>query len=463
MRSIRGKLWLGMMALVTTILLALWLLQIVFLESFYANMRIADIKRQLTTIGEMSGQGSRSDVEFELDRLASVQNLTIEWLDEQGRSLHLSSGDQGWHMPMMRHVTRSLYEGALSGQAVQLTAAHPRFGSEYTLLGLPLPEGRGAFIVTVPMAAVAETATILKRQLGYVTVLLLALTAALSLWLARGFSLPILQMRRAAASMAKGDFSARVEYTGQDEIGALAASINHLGERLAKIEQLRRDLVANVSHDLRTPLSVIRGYAETIRDISGDDRSRREAELQVIIEETERLTNLVDHNLQLALLQSGNAEVNRRAFSVADLLQDLADKYAVIAQQQGIGLQVQAHGDLAAMADEAKIAQVIQNLLQNSLQHTGSGGSIALKAAAEGDKVRVSVSDTGSGISPSDLPHIWEKYYQGQASDGRASDGSGLGLAIVKGILDAHQAEHHIDSQEGIGTTVWFDLDRYRG
>ncbi len=462
MTSIRGKLWLGMMALVAVILLALWLLQIVFLQTFYADMRISNIEQQLDAIGQTTQQGNLQEVRFALDRLASIQNLTIEWLDSQGRLVYASSGEQVGHMPMMMGMARGLYERALSGQQVQLTASHPRFGSEYILLGLPLEGGGGALIATVPMAAVAETVTILKRQLVYVSVLLLALTAALSYWLARGFARPIKQMRWAAGAMAEGDFSARVEHDSQDEIGMLARSINHLGERLAKIEQLRRDLVANVSHDLRTPLSVIRGYAETIRDISGDDRGRRDEDLQTIIEETERLTELVDHNLQLALLQSGNAEINSRDFSIGELLQDIVGKYSVMAQQQGINLQVRASFDLIALADEAKIAQVVQNLLQNSLQHTEPGGSITLKAVKSDGKVRVSVADTGSGISPADLEHVWDKYYQARSSEERAFGGSGLGLAIVKGILDAHGSAYHIDSQLGFGTVVWFDLEQYQ-
>lgn len=464
MGSIRNKLWLSMMAVVAIMLVLLWLLQIVFLESFYTNMRLNDIKQKMLAIAAVAAIDEQQKAIDELERLALTQNLTVEWIDAEGRSLYRSSADSVGQMPMMRMHWSQLYQRLLAGEQVGLTLSHNRFGTEYRLMGVPVLSAKGAvkgaIVTTVPMAAVAETATILKRQLLYITAILLLVTGAISLWLARSLAQPILHIRQVAVTMASGDFSARAEYDGSDEIGMLAQAINYLGEQLARIEQLRRDLVANVSHDLRTPLSVIRGYAETIRDITGDQPEQRQEQLAVIIDETERLAHLVNDTLQLTLLQSGNVDLKLEALSVRELLEDVSKGFSFIAAQAGIKLVLEGDLDVMVAADAAKLAQVMHNLLQNSMQHTGAGGQIKVQVAATRQRVRIAVADTGSGIAATDLPYVWDKYYKGKPANPAEQRGTGLGLAIVKGILDAHAANYDVQSQLGRGTTIWFELKR---
>lgn len=464
MKSIRGKLWLSMMGLVGAIILLLWLLQIVFLENFYAQMRLRDVRSQLQSAAQLLQQSDPSAAANELDRLASTQNLTIEWLDADGHTVWISTPDASGQMPMMWNMLRGqLAEAALGGESVQTTIAHPRFDAEYSVLGMPLltSAGRagGALLASWPLAAVAETAAILKRQLVYVTGILLVVTSLLSFGLARGLTRPILSIRQVSEAIAAGDFSVRTAYRSDDEVGDLAVTINHLGEQLGKIEQLRRDLVAGVSHELRTPLAVIRGYAETIRDISGDQPEQRAEQVAIIIDETERLTSLINDNLQLALLQSGNAELQLQTFSLTDLLQETVDRYTVIANQRAISICLAAPEQITITADPAKLEQVVRNLLQNSLQHTPAGGRVNLELQPQGQLVRVVVQDNGSGIAPEELPFVWDKYYRGTAS-GLQPRGTGIGMAIVKAILEAHQAEFGIESALGVGTRVWFELKR---
>ncbi|HBK85270.1 MAG TPA: hypothetical protein DDZ53_04475 [Firmicutes bacterium] len=462
MRSIRGKLWLGMMTLVGVVLALLWLLQIVFLEDFYTNLRISDVKRRVNSIAQVE-EGNAQSIIDELDRLAYTHGLTLEWVDATGQSVYLSAADSARQIPQLRNVAwRELYQRVLSGNSVEMSFVHHRFGNKYTVIGVPVygatGDLAGGIIATVPMAAVSETADILKRQLGYITVALLVVTGLLSLWLSRSFTKPVLHIRQVAVAMANGDFSARASVKSADEIGMLANAINYLGEQLAKIEQLRRDLVANVSHELRTPLSVIRGYAETIRDITGDEPEQREVQLEIIIEETERLADMVNDTLQLALLQSGNVHLDLREVVVSELLEDAVKQYEIMAEQSNIGLTLEGALEVIVIADEAKIVQVMHNLLQNSLHYTGATGQIAVRANVIGQSVRISVSDTGLGIAESDLPHVWDKYYKGKRAGSNEHVGTGLGLAIVKGILEAHNAKYGVDSQLGEGTTVWFEL-----
>lgn len=464
MRSIRGKLWLGMMTLVGIVLVLLWLLQIVFLESFYTNLRIADVKRKIDAISQLKA-GNTQSIADELDRLAYTQGVILEWVDTSGQSIYLSAADSAHQIPQMRNVAwREFYQQILSGKSVERSFVHHRFGNKYTIIGTPVYSAQGdlagGIIATVPMAAVTETADILRRQLAYITVVLLIVTGLLSLGLSRSFTKPVLHIRQVAVAMANGDFSARAVVNSVDEIGMLANAINYLGEQLAKIEQLRRDLVANVSHELRTPLSVIRGYAETIRDITGDEPGQRAVQLEIIIEETERLADMVNDTLQLALLQSGNANLDLREVAVRELLEDVVKQYSIMAEQNNICLTLEGDLEAIVIADEAKIVQVMHNLLQNSLHYTEANGRIAVRADVIGQIVHISVSDTGLGITEADLPYVWDKYYKGKRAGTNEHVGTGLGLAIVKGILEAHNAEYGVGSQLGEGTTVWFELRR---
>jgi len=261
--------------------------------------------------------------------------------------------------------------------------------------------------------------------------------------------------------MASGDFSARINTKKQDEIGKLAQTINHLGQQLSKIEQLRKDLIANVSHELRTPLSLIRGYAETIRDVSGDFPEKREKQLAIIIEETERLNIIVEDILNLSQLQSGYIKLNKSTFMIKETMDAVVKRYDVLSEKTGVRLIQHSTSDAFLEADEARIEQVLFNLMNNAFNHTPSGGIITLRTIDLPESVRFEVSDTGMGILEEDILHIWDRYYKADNTSSSKSIGTGLGLAIVKGVLEAHQAAFGVDSKKDEGTTFWFELKKY--
>jgi len=234
-----------------------------------------------------------------------------------------------------------------------------------------------------------------------------------------------------------------------------------MGQQLSKIEQLRKDLIANVSHELRTPLSLIRGYAETIRDVTGNVPDKREKQLGIIIEETERLGKIVDDILNLSQLQTGYLSLNKSRFPIMKTLAAVVKRYDVLSQKTGVQIVLQGSSDGLVEADEARIEQVLYNLINNGFNHTPRGGTITVNAIDGLKAVRVEVSDTGSGIPEEDLPHIWDRYYKAEKASGkRRAAGTGLGLAIVKSVLEAHQAAYGVESKREVGTTFWFELKK---
>jgi len=464
MKSIRFKLWAGMMALVLVVLVLLWLFQIVFLKSFYTQIKIADLKKQAISITKLLDEGKSEDVKNQLDALAYENNMSIELMDKNGNTTYLSdSSSMSGQMPMMRNSSRvQVYKEALSGQETAVPLTHPRFGNKFMLIGLPVHTGgeiSGVLILNLPLAPVEDTASILQQQLFYISLILLAAALLISFLLARSFTRPIVDIKKAAEKMAAGDFSARISSNQEDEIGQLAKTINYLGRQLSQIDQLRKDLIANVSHELRTPLSLIRGYAETLRDVTGNAPDKREKQLGIIIEETERLSMVVDDILNLSQLQSGHFELNKSRFGLNDLFKRVATRYDLLSKQTGVTIIV-GHSDEALLeADEARIEQVLYNLINNAFNHTNAGGTITIRDIDINEKIRIEVSDTGSGIPEKEIAHIWDRYYQA-GTKAANKVGTGLGLAIVKAVLEAHGADFGVESQKDVATTFWFELKK---
>jgi signal transduction histidine kinase len=464
MRSIRLKLWAGMMTLVVIVLILLWLFQIVFLENFYTRMKVNDIKEKTIAVTELLNADQTEDFRDQMDILAYENSMSIELLDMNGNIVYEtnSSGTVGKMHGMMNSLRAQIYEKALTGQESATTMTHPRFGNEFMLIGIPVyinQELTGGLLLSFPLAPVEDTAAILQRQLFYISLILLVAASLLSFLLARTFTRPIVDIEKAAAQMADGDFSARINVKQQDEIGQLAKTINYLGQQLSQIDEMRKDLIANVSHELRTPLSLIRGYAETLRDVTGNDADKREKQLGVIIEEAERLSRMVDDILNLSRLQSGHFELNKSVFSISKLAGNVAKRYDLLSKQRDVSIIMEMSDEQLVEADAARIEQVLYNLINNAFNNTDAGGTITIRDIDNGDRVRIEVADSGSGIPEEEINRIWDRYYKADKSTGKTV-GSGLGLAIVKAILEAHGAAYGVESKKGAGTTFWFELGK---
>lgn len=467
MRSIRLKLWSGMMILVAIVLLLLWFFQIVFLERFYLNIRTGEVKNRAYGILQKFDDGYNVDLEDQLDEFTYNENLSVEVLDLNGTVIY-SSGVTGMgsgHMPMMRNNARAQALGqVISGHEVMMSMVHMRFGNRFILIGLPIKAEKeviGAMLINMPVAPVEATATILKKQLILITIILLIVSIVISSFMSETLTRPVREITKAAKGMASGNFNIKIEEAGgKDEIGTLAHTFNHMAQELSRIDELKKELIANVSHDLRTPLSLIRGYAETIRDVTGNDPAKREKQLNVIIEESQRLGNMVDDVLNLSQIQSGYMTFSIERFNLYNTLNGIVKKFNLLCIENNIKLELKSGEDLFVLGDESKIEQVLYNLVNNALNHSHSGGVITISSHEEIKTVRVEVKDTGLGIPEGDLKNIWDRYYMSNNKRGYGNKGHGLGLAIVKSILEAHDIPFGVVSKEGEGTTFWLELNK---
>ncbi|WP_294486812.1 cell wall metabolism sensor histidine kinase WalK, partial [uncultured Ruminococcus sp.] len=294
-------------------------------------------------------------------------------------------------------------------------------------------------------------------QLILVTIILFELAVIISVFISTRVSRPITDITKTAKRFGEGDFDVKFEGKGYKEVEQLAKVLNDAKNEIRKVNDLRRDLIGNVSHDLRTPLTMVKAYAEMIRDLSGDNPVKRAEHIQVIIDEADRLSNLVNNLLELSKLESGNMELDLKKFSIVDKLKDCMTRYQLVIEQNGYDMKFEPDDDREVTADPDKLDQVIYNFINNAINYTGEHKVIRIKQINTEKVVRIEVEDNGKGIAKDLLPKVFDRYYR-DAKVKRDVVGTGLGLAICKEILKCHNFPFGVRSEEGKGSTFWFEI-----
>jgi signal transduction histidine kinase len=306
-----------------------------------------------------------------------------------------------------------------------------------------------------PVGATVET---LRIQLVYISGIMLLLAVGLAFLITRRVARPIARLSDAARRMGAGDAGVTFRTAGKSyrEIAELADTLDYAREELARTDRLRQELIANVSHDLRTPLTLITGYGEMIRDLPDENTPEN---MQVIIDESKRLTSLVTDLLDLSRLQSGTGKLEFSRFNLTEATKAIIARFAKLCEQEGFVILFERDEDVFITADPARIAQVTYNFLINAVTHTGEDKRIVVRQIVGHGRVTIRVEDNGAGIPADMLPNIWNRYYKADEPHKRPKTGSGLGLSIVKSILDQHPGvEYGVESTVGVGSAFWFSV-----
>ncbi|HQV71253.1 MAG TPA: ATP-binding protein [Thermoflexales bacterium] len=332
--------------------------------------------------------------------------------------------------------------------------------------------GAGIILLTVLVTTRLMFISLHDATLAVVLVIYATLlTLTFGYFVAQNLSAGIKSITDAARKVQDGDLSATAPYTGRDEIARLAQAFNSMTGRLRhardqekKLDQARRDLIAWVSHDLRTPLTGIRARAEALSDGVVSDPREVSSYLTAIHRDTEAMNRLIDDLFEMATIDSGGLKLNLVDVALSDLISDTIESAEILAKQQGVALSGSVAGNVDPVhLSPEHIQRVLNNLVSNALAHTPAGGRVTVKATRQGERVRVSVQDTGEGIRAEDLPRVFERFYRGQSSRTRHEQngnarGMGLGLVIARAIIEEHGGHIEIESEESRGTTVWFTV-----
>lgn len=445
-----------------------------FFQSFYNGMAIRSTHRAAEKIAGATGEPGFA---AGLEELAADGSLLILVTDWQGEVLYSADEHSAvYRQNQPRHTeggSGNPYRqgsGTMSWQEGTQNNLPPEYDKFLESLRLA-PDGQvgyetedgSAYIygqdmgemvlyMSTPLGGAGAAVGILRMQLLWVTCASLVLASLLAWLLARQFSRPVAAITGQAKGLpGGGDCAYEVGFCR--ELDELSETLADTARALQKLEGARKELLANISHDLRTPLTMIKGYAEMVKEFSWEDEGKREHDLSIIMREADRLTALVGDILEYSSAQAGG-ETHREPVDINSLLTDVAGQFDALCEQRGCRLDVEAPANLYVLADRKQMGRALYNLLDNGLRHTRDRLSVA--AHRKGGSVRVEVRDNGPGIPPEELPMVWERYFT--ARQRREKKGTGLGLAIVKELLTAQKAGFGVESQLGAGTVFWFEL-----
>lgn len=309
-------------------------------------------------------------------------------------------------------------------------------------------------VINAQLTPVNATIETIKTQFIIIAAILTLIALAMAYYLSRKIARPIISISKEAKTLAKGRYDVSFSGKGYLEIEELNDTLNYASRELSKVENLRRELIANMSHDLRTPLTMISGYGEVMRDIPGENTPEN---VQIIIDETKRLTNLVNDMLDLSKLQAGVQELQGAKLNLSEEIRGIIARYGKLLQED-YDIRFDYTEDVCVYGDVIKLDQVIYNLINNAINYSGEDHQIIVRQMLEQKKVRIEIIDHGPGIEKEQLPYIWERYYKVDKTHVRSKVGSGLGLSIVRAVLELHKAEYGVISEEGKGSTFWFAL-----
>lgn len=306
--------------------------------------------------------------------------------------------------------------------------------------------------VITPIGTTVKT---LKIQLIIVTMIIALIAACMARWLSRRIAEPIAGINSSAMRLASGNFDTK--FSGGDylEINQLSDTLNYTARELKEADAVKRELIANTSHDLRTPLTMIIGYAEVMRDLPGENTPEN---VQVIIDEAKRLTTLVNDMLDLSKLQAGTVALEISEFNITKITESIVERMRKMTEKDGFDFRFEYENPIFVKADEVKITQVIYNFLSNAVNYSEDNRDILIRQTSKNGMVRLEFVDHGRGIPKEKLPNIWERYYKIDNTHKRSQIGSGVGLSIVKSILEKHGARYGVVSNTVAGSTFWFEL-----
>ena len=316
-------------------------------------------------------------------------------------------------------------------------------------------EEPGVLMLTTRITPLRSTRDAMRNQFLLIVLAVLLATGLVGYTMASSVSEPIIETNQAALALSRSRYTRPPHSGGYREIAELNDTLVRAAEDLNRVEDLQRELIANISHDLRTPLTMIEGYAEAMRDIPDENTPEN---MQIIIDETKRLSSMVSEVLDFSRLRTGNLELKPVRFDLTELVSSICERISKMSGVEGYTVLFDGQEPLYVKADYGRIEQVVYNLLGNALTYNGNDRTVRVSETRKNGRIRVSISDSGEGIAPDELPYIWDRYYRSRENHRRAIIGSGLGLNICRSILEKHQAPYGADSEVGKGTVFWFEL-----
>lgn len=472
-KGIKFRVWLFFVVFIIAVVLLLGILQFSFIRPYYRNSKITTVKQIADLVEErIINQNGNDESALNAFQIVIENNVCVAIYNEEGNRVYLadSLGSGCVFNPGVESDadfetssgTQLITNLNASEEEYSLTLTNERTSQDMILYGRKIQNElvNLYLFVNSPLEPVESVINFFSRQYVYFTLVIVIIATFVSFLFSFTLTKPIVKMNQEAKKLAEANYNVSFDGGNYTETKELADSLNGAAQKLSKVDEMRKDLIANVSHDIKTPLTSIKAYAEMIRDISGNQPQKREEHLNVIISEVDYMDHLVADMSQLSQLQSGTYVLKRSNFDLSEVIHNTVQLNKVLIDESKLFVHVDTPETLTVYADKIKITQVIQNFLSNAIKHTMQGKNITIRAFMLEDEetVRVEVEDEGEGMDEEELELIWNRYQKSSRSFSRSMTSTGLGLSIVKAILDVHHAKYGVTSTKGIGSTFYFEL-----
>lgn len=445
--------------------------QTILLQPMYERYKLETLHKAGDEVVAALGTGSQEDLYDTIWEVSAENDTCVRVIDTSGNDQ--VTGNMGCVLYRMntREILQQYNLARQSGNEYLSSSAgigmpggpgregKPDDGGEMKNLTLTrivdTDQGTSIVMVYTGLSPVNATLSTLRLQIVYIAVILLVSMIILTWIMNRRIATPLMKINDAAKKLPEGEYAADPKTNQYREAQELNETLYQAAQDIQKADKAKRDLIANVSHDLRTPLTMIKGYGEMMRDLPGE---KTDENLEVIINESDRLKYLVNDLLDLSKLEDKNITLSLREFSMSDLVRRNVQKYNFYHLQDQFEFRVDCQEDLTVYGDEGRIEQVFNNFMTNAVNYSGDARTIEVRCFAKGSSVRTEVQDHGEGIEADKINDIWDRYYKVDREHVRRLDSSGIGLNICQKILSLHGAEYGVESVYGQGSTFWFEL-----
>ncbi len=483
--SIKKQMIAIFIGLLACMVVALLVINMTFLEPYYIQNKEKSFREMYETLNQVAQDQSYSDEEVSSDvaKQAERNNLSFLIIDETTGNKYTNVYNQEMLFnQLLGYVINQSQQNAEileSTDAYQmLQAKDPWNETEYLVMWGNFEDG-SQFLMRSPLESMRESAAISNRFLIYIGSVLILAAGALVWYFSKKLTDPIRELANLSDQMANLDFEAKYTSGGKNEIGELGANFNRMSSRLEstiselekannsllkdieqkeKMEEMRNEFLGNVSHELKTPIALIQGYAEGLKDGVNDDAESRDFYCDVIMDEAMKMNQMVKNLLTLNQLEFGDEDISFERFDLAALIRGVLQSMEILAQQDELKIIFRQESPVYVWADEFKTEQVVRNYVSNAFHHASGDKVIEVKIQREGKKARTSVFNTGTPIPEEDLKHIWEKFYKVDKAHTREYGGNGIGLSIVKAIMESFHQEYGVKNYDN-GVEFWFELD----
>lgn len=436
------------------ILLFFYLFQILFSNYYYEVSKVKQVENISSNL-----ESNLNSIEDYL-RQASIENdVCIQYIDSG--TLIYNEGNKGCLLENNNSKIRELKENMFSSEkdVVFYKINNPLYNTKTLLYGKRLSNGSYVFINS-QLESLDKTYIVLRNQLLYLLIIVIIFAIVISYFISESITKPIVEITSKAKKMGEGKLNIEFENSNISEIDELSEALNYAKNELVKTDDYRKDLMANVGHDLKTPLTLIRSYAEMVRDITYKDAKKREENLNVIIDETERLNLLVSDILTLSKIESNADELDIEEYDMIVQIKEIISKFEILSVTEDYKFIYEGVDKALVKADKNKISQVVYNLLGNAVNYTGDDKTVYISVNENKKGYLVEIKDTGKGIDSKTIKYIWDRYYKTEKNHRRSKVGTGLGLSIVKGILEKHGFKYGVESEIDKGTKFYFTVNK---